>query len=314
MENPDNITLLIQSLKHPDEETRLSTLCELAQMDKISPSIVPDLLEILHRDPVAKVRGWAAFALGRTEEIIPDIENALIKALEDETFAIEGGGGTGPMSVSACAMETLISLGTPVVPGIIKALNSHNQHTREQAIYILQGIGPDNPELVQHLLQAIKGIDKDYVSQVAKGVLTTMAAKGIKEAVQGWEELLNNGEGNIRLDAAIALGSIGKFDKKVLEGLVEILKNQTYAQKHNEVRQILVRAGKPAVSYLIRMLEEEERHVRQMSAQILGQIGPDARKACPALLARMQDEKSVRRAAIKALRKVDLELAKKKGF
>jgi HEAT repeat protein len=65
------------------------------------------------------------------------------------------------------------------------------------------------------------------------------------------------------------------------------------------------------VPALMEVLKDSDTFVRRDAAAALGEFGPDAKSAVPALLALQNDKEPVRRAAADALEKIDPEAAAK---
>jgi len=93
--------------------------------------------------------------------------------------------------------------------------------------------------------------------------------------------------------AIFALGKIG--DEGVIEPLFEVFKSPIYTggseiicmrsnQTSKSIVNISKRVGEPAIDILIKGLEDEDVLVRKGAANTLGMLGPDAKKAVPALM------------------------------
>lgn len=103
---------------------------------------------------------------------------------------------------------------------------------------------------------------------------------------------------------AVALAEDRSAD---VRGLQITLKSGTAAERAASARILgeIGPAAKDAAPALAEALKDSERDVRQNAAQSLGYIGPGAKTAAPALVAALQDKEwQVRRSAAFALGKV----------
>jgi hypothetical protein len=105
-----------------------------------------------------------------------------------------------------------------------------------------------------------------------------------------------------RLEAVRAVAELGEPAKDTIPALVGLLTDkdcQRYAAK------ALGRFGKAAVPHLLKVLEGKDAVARMWAVRALGQIGPDAQEAIPALVrARSDPSVSVRDAVKVALEKI----------
>lgn len=110
------------------------------------------------------------------------------------------------------------------------------------------------------------------------------------------DQLLYDLEPQTEIAAIQALAAFGE-NGFAEEAAAEIAK--ALRRKNQQVVQTACNAlgglGKPAVPYLIEALELEMPAVRSVAAQALGQVGPDAAAAVPALLEAARDESRVAR-------------------
>lgn len=104
---------------------------------------------------------------------------------------------------------------------------------------------------------------------------------------------LNDADPEVRYQAARSLRRLGNRDERTISVLITALADagapteydiQYLGPRVNDAASAtLARIGKPAVPSLIRALEGENQTVRAMAARTLGEIGPAARNAFPAL-------------------------------
>jgi HEAT repeat protein len=82
--------------------------------------------------------------------------------------------------------------------------------------------------------------------------------------------------------AAIILGNIKSTKPKAIELLVQSLGSLEHTVPPAALKS-LVEIGKPAIPYLIKCLDSQQGGVQYKCAKALGQMGPAAKSAKPAL-------------------------------
>lgn len=202
--------------------------------------------------------------------------------------------------VRDAATDALSAIGKPAVPALIEALKHESTLVRLQAAGALGGIGPDARAAVLALLHPAYS-DYDEVRYMATWALGMI---GSRTAVDTLVDKLKDGEWHVRLAATWGLGSIG--GKTAVAALFETLCEVTEVVDVREAATNALREiGKPAVIHLIKALKNRDEWVRLQAAEALGDIGPDAREAVPALREALEDNDwAVRRDASAALKKI----------
>ncbi|MHC4136437.1 MAG: HEAT repeat domain-containing protein [Planctomycetota bacterium] len=275
----------------PDARDRLRT------MGPEAADAAPALADAVARGD-RQVRLDAMFVLeGLGEHGSAAIPN-LVEALRDED-----------MDVSAQAAETLGALGYDAVPAVIGALEDADWRVRQAACQALGIIGADATEAVPALLQVIQG-DKDEVRH--RGVWA-LGAIGDISALDPLAEILTREGGTVGVWIAEALGSYGRRARTVAAALRDEL--------HRDHRGLALAAAAAlcrieeyadaAVWTLITYLQQGAPDDRIEAAMALGDFGPAARAALPALKAAERDEDDDLRAqAVIALAKIRPEFAR----
>jgi HEAT repeat protein len=84
-------------------------------------------------------------------------------------------------------------------------------------------------------------------------------------------------------------------------------KDSSSAERLHAIHELKARSDEAnvIVPMLIASLGDRDSFVRRDAARALGEFGPDAASAVPALLALRKDKESVRRAAVEALGQID---------
>jgi hypothetical protein len=149
----------------------------------------------------------------------------------------------------------------------IAALGATDVRHRRRAAAALGRLGPAAGEAVEHLLKALDDPD---------------------EAVRWW--------------ATSSLGDLGPAGSSAVPALVDLLKDETIRFAAIEA---LAKLGPREVPSLVNALRDPNPLVRLGAVEALGQIGPDAREAYPAIHPLLNDaDRRVRESASKALENI----------
>jgi len=179
--------------------------------------------------------------------------------------------------------------------GLINTLSYKHQYVRSAAAKALAEIGAS---AVQSLCTALE--DKnEYVRFYAADVLGEI---GDASAIVSLIDALKDDERIVRKAAAEALGKIG--DEQAVEPLIARLKDKE-GNVHRAATVALIEIRGPAVKHLCAALKDEDKYVREVAANALGEIGYK-RAAKPLEGVLKDDEQSVRKAAADALEKIGL--------
>lgn len=187
------------------------------------------------------------------------------------------------------AADSLAATGKAAVPELARALESDSAPTRAAAAYALNEIGADAEEATPTLLEVIKD-DDELVRALA---LSTLTQVGIENDI-----LLNvlvasiqNESGLVQDIAAESLVNIGGDAVPALGGLlkndaVDDLTKTTVARLIGNINQaddIGADTVRSIVPILAETLEDDDSGVRIAAAEALGDFGPLADVAIPAL-------------------------------
>ena len=161
------------------------------------------------------------------------------------------------------------------VPQLISALKDSSDEVRMMAAMALGKIGRPAKEAVPALLEAA-GDKSDFVRALAAGALgkTGRGAKGVVPALIG---MLGDKHREVRRAAATGLGDIGQADEPVLKALIATLGKDPDSAVRVDAAQALGQLGpkaKSAVPALLRALKDG--HVQRHAAEALGRIGRSA--------------------------------------
>ena len=218
------------------------------------------------KDPEPHVAYFAAEALGKIGPGAKSAATALAAALEDRRNH-----PTQPGEMAAKTLQSLGPLAAPVVPSLIKLLEHDDLQVRLRTGDVLAAIGPPAKEAIPALRKALK-----HESAAVRWRATTALGRigpAAKVAVGDLLAAMEDENWYVRGTAALASARTGPADKRVVPALIEALRE--------EKLQVFV-------------------------ARALGEIGPRANAAIPALakLAKTAKSRSKREAAEAALKKI----------
>ena len=273
---------LMALLQNSDSEVRMAAAQALGKIGPEAKAAIPILATLLSSnshvpiaatDPVQKA---AATALGDIGEVDVSALAQLLKDSEDTEVwraAIVVVLTTGPQAEAAApALRSLLKgenlpqiqlaallgyIGKSAVPTFTQLLNDKDVVVRRRAAEILGFIGPEAKAAVPALVESLKDTD--------------------------WET---------RWRATISLGHIGPNARAAVPALIASLKSMggNYVAEAMEKIGIDVKTDVPALVEVLRDHNQE-------AARILGNIGPPARAAIPALSESFKDENGVVRCA-----------------
>jgi HEAT repeat protein len=268
--SPDvSIPLLENVLKDADPTVRGEVLEILAEIGKPA---VPALIQALGQE---KTVYWACLVLG---EIGPDAADAA-SALAD-VLAVNG--RPEVRREAALALGSIGPAAASATPTLSKALGDREVSVVAGAAYALGRIGPEAKPAVPALEKCADGAD------LLLRTISTWALAKIErgnearrlDAVSLLAAALGSRQPQVRLAAARGLADLRPAPELVLPAIKNALENRDMAVATTAV-EALASLGEPALPALIDALKIER--IRPAVARILGGMGPQAKKAVPAL-------------------------------
>lgn len=184
----------------------------------------------------------------------------------------------------------------PAVPALIQALKDKDLFVRRFSAQAIGEVGPDAKEAVPALKASLGGSRKEVVEAAANalGKLGPGGIRTLTDVVKNPRQELD-----VRRAAVAALGNAGANAKAAIPVLIDVLKGGTGDPKPGKNKK---RTG-PA-----------DPNLRVEAALALGDIGPDAADAVPALQeqASVKGKSPLKAAANEALTKITGKAAKRK--
>lgn len=211
------------------------------------------------------------------------------------------------------------------VPALLQALKNSEPRVRHEAARALKRIGP-GPDAIPALVDALGDSRKRVVREAALA-LGTMGP----QAKPAGPVLVNVLKGNVSPERELnswfcepVAEALGKIGPSVISALLEALAAEETRARGEFVPWCPLRPWAAhairrmdsggAVPVLIEALNDASLAKREEAARLLGEVGPEARKAVPALRKVLQAEGAenadLRWAATEALRRIDSDTAK----
>jgi HEAT repeat protein len=284
-------------------QQRLAALA-LASVGPAAADAVPALAERLTADD-AQVRAAAAYALGKLGPAAQAAVKPLVRAFADKDEMVR-----------RQARGALHSIGAPsevVVPLFVQTLEAASPADAAAVIHTLVEIGEP---AVPGLIKALDNPDAAYWACLALSELGPQAAP----AVPALGKLLGSKESETRAEALMALAAIGKPAQVLVPQIVERAKQQDElpAVRYAAVYALGTIGDKAAGPALSAMMDHDDAFLRVAAAWAYlriteGEKSPEVKKAVSIVVAgATSSDAQVRRAAVQALADGDVppELAK----
>jgi HEAT repeat protein len=304
LSDPGNVSVpaLIEKVRNPKD--RMDDLNAFQQLSRFGPkaaAAVPALIDYLN-DPSARYRLNAANVLAAIGPAAKDAVPTLIALLKDSKYtgranAVSALGEIGPAAKDA-------------VPALIEALKEDDRGVSGNAPRALGLIGPAAKAAIPLLERALQDSDRRFRMQAA-AYLWRIDTAFISVSVPIMIEAIENpprDSGNPSFYLSKALGDIGPPAKEALPVLRQVFDRPddfgrwTAASALCRIDPTQVGAILPQ---MIRALEDEDNSSRGGVAYGLGEMGPLAVSAIPALTAALKaDDANLKEQAARALEKI----------
>lgn len=268
---------LVKSLDDTYWEARYRAVQQLGSVDADPAIAVPAIL-YAREDLDPEVSCEAIESLGRigprAEKAIPMLVATMKRNDRPEGYCRR-------------AAVALAQIGRPVSTVLLDALSDKTWKFRYRAADGLASLGseaaPALPALLAVLQSPGKRDDYDTPEYIGAAIYRIAREEGASAVLQ----LLRTGGEEQRQQAARALGAMGPCSEEVLSALVEMASEERFMTRVYAICALGKFGDKatPAVSIITRALEDESEPgiVALTAVEALGQIGPTARAAIPAI-------------------------------
>jgi HEAT repeat protein len=190
------------------------------------------------------------------------------------------------------------------VPVLTALLASNDAGTRAEAARILGRLGPPARPALRALLPCLEDQDAKVRKEAEEAVLRVVPGAG-PEALPVLTALLGSPDARTRARVAEILGHLGPPARPALLRCLEDQEAVVRRQAEEAVLRVVAGAVPEALPGLLALLASPEPRTRAAAARVLGEIGPPARRALPALLCCSEDQVAeVRRQAEDAVLRV----------
>jgi HEAT repeat protein len=293
---------LAPAVKDPDPGVRQAFIKALGEVAGEDPKTVPLLVQALG-DPEPAVRFESAEALAAIGPPAAEAVPALALTLRDKDPQVR--------KSSAAALS---KMGSTAVGPLSLALRHKDREVRYLAIQALEDLGVKSAPALPGILNAMLEAEEPYekVRRMAPVIVRDlrrdrqeMNPPMAKQAVPALVQALKDSDQDVRTNAAWALIEFAK-DEAIVEHLPAVGEALKDAGARSSAAVILSRVGPRAVDVLTRALLHKDPETRRTACRVLGEIGPPARSALPALQAATEDKDAeVREEAQRAILNVN---------
>jgi HEAT repeat protein len=314
------LPVMIEKLKSNDPRARWDAMMYISPMGLDAKEAAPAVLKMVKDGDGVAATVLAAIAGSDATDAIPllvqvlgedwDTSDSLAQigppAIPELLKALQKKEGKRALVVKALGL--LAPKSRDAIPPLFDAVKDQDKDVRVAAISALAGLGRRVKDALPALSEALKDEETD-VRLAAVQALLAIEGPESKEAMVALKELLSHGEASVRRDAASMLGGLGVPAKGTLSELAPLLKDADGGVRSAAAWAVArikgAEAAHESVEVMLPGLEDKEARIRQESARFLGQLGPDAKAAIPALTKALRDESDdVSKAAAEALDRI----------
>jgi HEAT repeat protein len=275
---PETVPALTQLLKHKSPPVRQAAASILAKFGPAAAAAVPALVELAKSD--TETRTTVAETLGAigpaAENAVPtlaewakDANNGDLRKAAIEALGKIVGGKNGPWTKTAVSVLT-------------ELLKDKDEQVRLAAAAALAKIGP----AAAPAIPALAELTKDGAWGIQRNAAQALGSIGpeAKGTVADLARLLSDKDDSVREAAACALGQIGPDAAPAAAAVAELVKRGGYWHgTPTTAAEALLKIGPASTGALAGLLKCDDELVVEKAAETLGNIGPGAATAMPAL-------------------------------
>ncbi|MBI3462479.1 MAG: HEAT repeat domain-containing protein [Planctomycetes bacterium] len=278
------VSPLIEALHNDNEEVRWGALAALTFMDPPPVRAIPSVVRTLTEDSGVNVRWRAVVFLAHLKSHSEQVVLALAGALKDEDHGVR--------LQATIAVGHIGEAAAPAVSNLIPMLSTEkgpatdaveNMLERFAAANALVAIGPGARAAIPAFLDVIKSGDRLLFREAAKAFQRIDPDN--TEIVPALVDSLN--DSNVRASALSALAILGPVAAHAIPAIRDAVTDPSMRVRVEAAMALANVADDlpTAVPVLMRALAPDcERDVRYSAAEALGEMGPRAALAIPALI------------------------------
>ncbi len=264
-------------------------------------SDIDKMIDLLS-DPDPYQRKHGAYLLSTTGALAKPAVPKLIELLKDPVAQGEAASALGKVGAEA----------KDAVSGLIVFLQ--DKQAGYDRVYAADALGliAQEPDKVVPVLMNVMQDDIEPVTRRSAAAALGHFGANAKVAVPFLIKAINEGDKDMREDAALSLGQIGGAPKDIA-AIVELLSDEIDIARYGAAHALGKIGGEAAsaVPDLVKLLKDRSENVRCAAAQALGEIGPDAKDAVEALKITQKSDESAMVSA-QAQGSLDLITSKRK--
>lgn len=252
--SPEHMGFLIESLHNEESEIRIKAAEMLGRLGRRA-NPAKEALIVLLRDEVPAVRVEAAQAIGNIGPMAKEAIPALLAGLRDHGEVAPA--PLYPLTVGMACSLALRAIGPEAIKACAHLYADQDPVVRELAIYVLKSGGGASRPFLGELLNA-----------------------------------LDDGTREVQLASLDVLGTLQVAPRRSLPAIAKLLANDDLGVRIMAVKSIAQFGSESilVIDDLIRALDDSHPNVRAMVAELLGDLGPAASKALPALYRHQEDK------------------------
>ena len=294
------VPTLIELIRWRQENSPLA-IRALGCMGPAAASAVPILIEALPEYPEA------AQALVRIAPDNPRVKGALLKNFTGQAERVFA--RVGDRLCLARASRRYGPLPSSAVSAFAADLASPDNDRRVTTALAVLEVAPADARAMRVLADAFgQHLSGCAWDDEAAETLSHLGPRA-RPLIPALCEDLKDGDEVVRIRAAERLAALGRDAEPALPRLIDALNaSDMKGQFRPMILRVLAGIGRPAVRPLVAALKHEDVRVRSGAAEALGEIGPNAAEAAPAMVGALKDPRpDVRAAAASALASVGAE-------
>ena len=301
-ESAQAVPEITKFLKNESPLLQHAAIHALRQIGPAAKAAVPELSQAAKSDNlvIAVSAAWGLVSVAEDQQTRVGAIPILVKGLESQEAGVVGDAFAGLVEigkpavpelvsrlqkddqVAVLAADTLATIGPAAegaIRGLLSALQSQNEKVAARAARALGYIGGDSNTVVPSLSSHLADPSEEVRVASARGLGSFGA--GARTAVPALTRALEDKAIDVRVAAAQALGAIGPEARSAVPALDRALDDSAGIVTYSAAEALGSIKG-PAVEVLARRLDQPA--FLPLAAAVLGNIGPEAAPAVPALV------------------------------